>query len=127
MEYLIGVAFTAALIVLAKTVGFEKDRSFYPTILIVIALLYVLFAALDKRIEVIGIEIVIASLFIVSAILGFKKNFLFVSVGIFFHGLFDFAHHLLLENQGVPNWWAGFCAIIDVLLGIYLIFVKERL
>ena len=36
------------------------------------------------------------------------------------HGVFDFFHHSLVENPGVPRWWPGFCLAFDVGLGAYL-------
>ena len=46
VEYLIGVALAAAVAGLATVVGFDRDRSFGPTILIVVASYYVLFAVM---------------------------------------------------------------------------------
>jgi hypothetical protein len=36
------------------------------------------------------------------------------------HGIFDFFHHLLIVNAGVPHWWPGFCMAFDVVAGLYL-------
>jgi hypothetical protein len=44
MEYLIGVVLAVALFALAMVVGFDRDRVFYPMLLIVIASYYILFA-----------------------------------------------------------------------------------
>ena len=33
------------------------------------------------------------------------------------HGVFDFVHHFLIENPGMPRWWPGFCATFDVIFG----------
>jgi hypothetical protein len=49
MEYLIGIGLAVAVAGLAAGVGFDHDRSFAPTILIVIASYYVLFAAIGDR------------------------------------------------------------------------------
>jgi hypothetical protein len=45
MEYLIGLILATVVASLAKVIGFDKERAFYPTVLIVIASYYVLFAA----------------------------------------------------------------------------------
>ena len=37
MEYLIGVTLTLAVAAFAAVVGFDRERAFYPTVLIVIA------------------------------------------------------------------------------------------
>ena len=44
MEYLIGVILTLAVAGFAAVVGFDRERAFYSTVLIVIASYYVLFA-----------------------------------------------------------------------------------
>jgi hypothetical protein len=80
-----------------KFTKFEKDLSFYPTILIVIGLLYVLFAAIDGSGKVILMETIFAVVFAAIAIIGFKKSVKIVGIGIMLHGFFDISHHLLIE------------------------------
>jgi hypothetical protein len=46
MEYLIGVILTLAVAASAFVVGFDRERAFYPTVLIVIASYYALFAVM---------------------------------------------------------------------------------
>jgi hypothetical protein len=46
MEYLIGVMLSLAVVGLATVVGFDRDPTFYPTLLIVIASYYALFAVM---------------------------------------------------------------------------------
>lgn len=36
------------------------------------------------------------------------------------HGLFDFVHHLLIANPGMPPFWPGFCGSVDVALGAWM-------
>ena len=127
MEYLIGLISTVFIVALAKFTKFENDRSFYPTILIVIGLLYVLFAAIDGRTEVVLGESLFAIVFITIAIIGSRKSQIIVGIGIILHGIFDFLHPLFLENKGVPIFWAGFCSAIDVTLGAYVIWAKKRI
>ncbi len=127
MEYIIGVVSAVIIVALAKFTKFERDLSFYPTILIVIGLLYVLFAVIDGRIWVVLFESLFAILFTTIAIIGFKKSEIIVGIGIMLHGFFDISHHLLIENRGVPIFWAGFCLAIDFLLGVYIIFAKNKL
>lgn len=126
MEYLIGVISAVIIALTGKFTKFEKDSSFYPTVLIVIAFLYVLFAVLDGRREVIIVEIVFALVFSLIALIGFKKSELLVGAGIAAHGLFDFFHHLLVNDAGVPGFWPGFCLSIDLLLGLYIVIIKRK-
>ena len=46
MEYLIGVILTLAVAAFAFVAGFDRERAFYPTVLIVIASYYALFAVM---------------------------------------------------------------------------------
>jgi hypothetical protein len=80
----------------------DSDRSFYPTVLIVIASYYVLFAVMGASGQTLLIEIAAASVFLLFVVLGFRKNLWLVSVAIIGHGIFDFVHHLLIENRGYP-------------------------
>jgi len=63
------------------------------------------------------IEIVVASGFLLIAIIGYKRNLWFVAIALVAHGVFDIVHRLLFENRGVPQWWPGFCLVFDVILG----------
>jgi len=61
MEYLVGLALCLAVGGLAVAIGFDRDRAFYPTVLIVIATYYVLFAAMGASARALIMEIVAAS------------------------------------------------------------------
>ena len=126
MEYVIGVLTAVALAVFGRVSGFDKDRSFYPTVLIVIGLLYVLFATLDGRYSVILVEFAFALIFIGAALAGYWKSCLIVAAGIAAHGVFDFVHYLFIEDRGVPIWWPGFCGTVDILLGAFVAFFVCR-
>jgi len=120
MEYLIGFMLSLLVAGSATIVGFERDRAFYPTVLIVIASYYVLFAVMGASERTLVTEIVVASAFLLLAVLGFKRNLWLVVTAIVGHGIFDFVHHLFIENPGVPRWWPGFCLAFDVIFGASL-------
>lgn len=120
MEYVVGILGAVVLAIFARVSGFERDRSFYPTVLIVIGFLYVLFAAIDGRTSVLLIEGAFALFFSVVAVAGFANSCRIVGAGIAGHGVFDFLHQFFVQNAGVPVWWPGFCGTIDILLGLYV-------
>jgi len=120
MEYLIGSLLSVAVAGLAVAIGFDRERAFYPTVLIVVASYYVLFAAAGASTRTLLIEIAVAIGFLILALIGFKKSLWIVSVGLVGHSAFDFVHHFLIFNPGVPHWWPGFCLAFDVVLGIWL-------
>ena len=117
MEYLIGAALSLAVAALAYIVGFDRERAYYSTALIVIASFYVLFAAMAASGRILITEIIFACGFLLFAVLGFKRNLWLVAIALVGHGVFDFFHHLLIQDPGVPHWWPGFCGIFDVIFG----------
>jgi len=117
MEYLIGLFLSLAVTGFAITTGLDRDRAFYPTVAIVVASYYVLFAAMAASGRALVPEIAVASGFLLLATIGYKRSLWFVAIAIAGHGVFDLVHHLLIENPGVPRWWPGFCAAFDVILG----------
>ena len=120
MEYLIGLILSLAVAGLATVAGFDRERAFYPTVLIVIASYYVLFAAMGASGHTLIIEIAAASGFLLVAVLGFRRSLWFVVAALIGHGVFDFVHRFCIDNPGVPHWWPGFCLAFDVLLGAFL-------
>jgi hypothetical protein len=120
MEYLVGILLSVATIVFAAAVGFARERSFYSTVLIVVATYYILFAVMGASGRILVIEIVIASGFILFALLGFKGNFWLVAAALMGHGIFDFIRPSVIANPGVPRWWPGFCMAFDVIFGGWL-------
>ena len=120
MEYLIGVILSLAVAGFATVIGLDRERAFYPTVLIVIASYYVLFAVMGASRRTLVIEIVVASGFLLCGVLGFKRNLWFAVGAIIGHGVFDFVHHWFIENPGVPHWWPGFCLTFDAIVGVWL-------
>src|SRR5450432_1602635 len=120
MEYPIGVVLAALVCALAMLTGFDRGRVFYPTLLMVIATYYILFAVMGNSAQALTIESLVASSFLVVAVAGFKKNLWLVVAALAGHGVFDFIHHLFIQNPGVPVWWPGFCLAFDILAGGFL-------
>jgi hypothetical protein len=121
----IGVLLAVGIAALAKFTRFDEDRSFYSTILVIVASYYVLFAVLDSSAHALVWELVIAVAFSTVAITGALFLPTLVGIGIIAHGLFDLVHDGLIANSGVPTWWPSFCASIDVVLGLWVIIVTR--
>jgi hypothetical protein len=120
VEYLIGLILSVAVAGFATAIGFDRERAFYPTVLIVIASYYVLFAVMGGSSRALLVEIIVATGFLVFAVIGFKRSLWFAVAAIVGHGVFDFVHHWFVDNPGVPVWWPGFCLTFDVVLGVWL-------
>ena len=74
MEYLIGVGLAVLVCAFAALVGFDRDRVFYPTVVIVNATYYILFAVMGSSIPALMVESLITCVFAALAVAGFKKN-----------------------------------------------------
>ncbi|MFN0169984.1 MAG: hypothetical protein ACKV22_26470 [Bryobacteraceae bacterium] len=121
MEYLIGgVLAAAACVVFGMLAGFDRERVFYPMMLPPIATYYILFAAMGGSTSALTIESLVACVFLTVAVVGFRKNLWLIVAALVGHGVFDFFHHLIIQNPGVPVWWPGFCMSFDVLAGGFL-------
>jgi hypothetical protein len=64
LEYLIGLILSVAAAGFATAIGLERERASYPTVLIVIASYYVLFAGMGVSSRALLVEIVVASGFL---------------------------------------------------------------
>jgi len=115
MEYAIGIALALVTVGMGRAAGFDRERSFYPLVLIVIASYYVLFATMAAtRGPVLFTEIIVATGFTLCAVIGYRTAPWIVVAGLAGHGLFDLIHSRLVDNPGVPRWWPGFCLTFDL-------------
>jgi hypothetical protein len=123
---LIGAVLALAIGLFATFVGLDRDRAFYPTVMIVIALLYALFAVMGGSVHALAVESVFIVAFVAAAIAGFKRSLWLVAAALVAHGVFDFFRGGLIENPGVPAWWPQFCLAYDVVAGAYLALLLSR-
>ncbi len=126
MAYLIGILLATLVCAFAMLAGFDRERVFYPMLLAVIATYYILFAAMGSSTSALMIEFLVAVAFWAVSVVGFKKNLWWVVAALAGHGVFDFFHHLLIQNPGVPVWWPGFCLAFDVLANGFLAVLLMR-
>src|SRR6476469_11283230 len=119
MNYLIGVLLALASVVMASVVGFDR-RTFYATVLIVVATYFVLFAVRSGVMRAVVLESAVMGLFIVLAAVGNRRSIWIVVAGLAAHGLSDFVHGAVIANPGTPAWWPGFCASYDIAAAIAL-------
>jgi hypothetical protein len=114
MPYVVGVLLSLSVAMFARRVGFDRDRAFYPTVLIVIASYYVLFAAMSGSVHTVLLESVMMVGFSIAAVVGFKSSAWIVVGGLAGHGIFDALHSNIPANSGVPTWWPAFCLAYDL-------------
>jgi hypothetical protein len=126
MEYLVGIAIALGVSLSATLIGFDRDRAFYPILLIVIVSYYGLFAAMGGSVKVLLIETLFITAFTGVAIIGLKRNLWFVVGALMVHGVFDFFHNHLIHNPGVPVWWPMFCLSYDTMAAVYLAWLLKK-
>lgn len=126
MEYLVGISLALVVSLWATLVGLDKDRAFYPTVLLVIASYYNLFAVIGGSTEALIVESLVMAIFVCATVLGFKRNLWIVVVALFAHGVLDFFHGQLIVNPGVPVWWPMFCLSYDLVAATYLAWLLTR-
>jgi hypothetical protein len=114
MEFIVGAAIALFVCGAAAALGMDRDRVFYPNVVMVTATYYVLFAVIDGRPGVLWSETSIAAVFIVLAVAGFRRSPWLVVLALLAHGVMDCFHDELVHNAGVPGGWPGFCLTFDL-------------
>jgi hypothetical protein len=114
MEYVVGISLALVFCAAAAALGMDRERVFYPAVVMAVASYYLAFAVVDGRNGVMLAEVAIAAVFIAGAVAGFKLNPWIAVVALGGHGVMDGLHHHLVHNTGVPQVWPGFCMSFDV-------------
>jgi hypothetical protein len=117
---LVGALLAFAVGLFATVTRLDRDRAFYPTVTIVVASYYALFAAIGAPTSALVLESVAGTVFLVVAVSGFRSSLWVVVLALAAHGVFDLVHGRVISNPGVPFWWPGFCLTYDVTAAAYL-------
>ena len=122
LPLIVGIIMAIIVAIVSRVTKFDKDRSYFATLLIVIAN-YILFSFISF--EAIITEILIASVFSVIALAGALRWPTLLGVGNLLHGVFDYVHLNFINNSGVPEWWPAFCGGFDIVLGLWVIYLVQ--
>lgn len=123
MEYIVGITLALLFCAAAAGLGMDRERAFYPAVLIAVASYYLAFAVVDGRHEIMLSEIAIAAVFIAAAVAGVKRSPWIAVVALGGHGVMDAFHHHVVHNTGVPQAWPGFCMTFDVTAAAFVALV----
>lgn len=126
MPYLIGIVLALAVCIFALLTGLDRGRVFYATLVLVVAHYYILFAVMGASSTVMLAESVAASVFFILAVIGYRTSPWIIATALVGHGVYDFFHHHMIHNYGVPTWWPAFCMSFDVLAGAFLAVLLVR-
>jgi len=116
----IGACLALVVGVFATAVRLDRDRAFYPTVMIVIASLYALFAVMGASTRALVLESLVGAAFVLAAVSGFRSSLWVVVAALAAHGIFDLVHGAAISNPGVPSWWPEFCLTYDITAAAYL-------
>lgn len=120
MALLVGALLALAVGLLATVTRLDRDRAFYPTVTIVVASYYALFAVMGASTNALVLESVAGLVFLVVAVSGFRSSLWVVVLALAAHGVLDLVHGRVISNPGVPAWWPAFCLTYDVTAAAYL-------
>jgi hypothetical protein len=120
MALLVGALLAFAVGLFATVSGLDRDRAFYPTVAIVVASYYSLFAVMGASTRALVLESLLAGAFLAVAVLGFRSSLWIVVIALGAHGAFDLVHDTVISNPGVPRWWPAFCLTYDATAAGYL-------
>ena len=120
MALLVGVVLALAVGLFARAVELDRDRAFYPTVTIVVASYYTLFAIMGGTRLTVVAESLVGAVFAVVAVVGFRSSLWLVVGALCAHGVFDLVHGKLISNPGVPSFWPAWCLAYDVMAGGFL-------
>jgi hypothetical protein len=126
MDYAIGIALALIVACFGRVTRFDRDRAFYPTMAIIVASYYVLFAVMGGSRHTLVVESIVMIVFVVVAVIGFKFNLWLVVACLAAHGVFDAFHSLVATNPGVPQWWPAFCLTFDAGVAVFLAWLLMR-
>jgi uncharacterized membrane protein HdeD (DUF308 family) len=97
-------------------------------ILIAIAFIYVGFALKENPTSLIMLEISMAVMLFFLAVIGYIQKTALLGYGIIFHGIWDILHHNgWFVHTDVPAYWPVFCMTIDLVYGVYLLYIFKKL
>lgn len=123
MEYIVGITLALFFCAAAAALGMDRERVFYPAVVMAVASYYLAFAVADGRSGVMLAEVAIAAVFIAGAVAGFKLSPWIAVVALSGHGVMDGFHHHFVHNTGVPQAWPGFCMSFDVTAAAFVAWV----
>lgn len=126
MPYLIGMLLAVGVAVFGRYARFDRDRAFYPTVAIVVASYYVLFAAMSGSVQAVVMESAVMLVFVAASVAGFRSSPWIIVVALAGHGVFDAFHDHLIVNAGVPVWWKAWCGAYDVVAAAGLAWLLRR-
>lgn len=129
IEALIGIAVGMLTIVLARII--RGQHWLYSIGLLTLPSLYALFAlhageqSVGIKEMLYGVPFVVVGL--IFAFVSVRQSAIIVGAFWILHGLYDLTHNQFIMNDGVPIWYPVFCFSVDVVIGVYLLWLSQHI
>jgi hypothetical protein len=129
IEALIGVSVGVLTIGVARLI--RGERWLYALGLLTLPSLYANFAlqagepAVGVKEMVYGIPFIAAGL--VFAFVSVRQSAVVVGAFWILHALWDLTHSQFFTNAGVPGWYPVFCFSVDIVVGVYVLWLSRRI
>lgn len=119
----LGIAFTLPTILLFRRSDIENWA--WPFFLGLLPVFYMLFGMLALDGRAILLEFLVGIPYFILGLLLWKKvsrsAVAILGMAWLSHGFYDYFHDLLFINSGVFAWYPVFCAVVDIIVGLYLL------
>ena len=127
-EIISGIVVAVAIIIISRLVArFFSTKLFAATVLVAIAFIYVGFSLKENPVNAIILESAMALVFYFLALIGYTRNPSLIAYGIILHGVWDILHHQsCLVKTDVAAYWPLFCLIVDIIDGVYFLYIFNR-
>lgn len=118
----------AVIVVLRfKSRQLEDTTWAYPILLASFPVYYWVFAVYASDYRALLIEFVASVGFLAITYVAYNyrsfATLMLLAIGYVAHAVYDIYHDALFINRGVPAWWPEFCGAVDVLIGVYMIYL----
>ena len=119
--YIFGTLTGLLLIVLISFFPDQISLDIFACLLAFIAAIYIGFVLQSKSLKDKILEWIVASSFLILAVIGRTFSPTILAMGYLFHGFWDMIHHPKGIKTEIPVWYPAFCITIDWVIGIYIV------
>lgn len=127
---LIGVATAYFIVRSFSRKSFNNKVRAYSFLLFTFPLYYFVFALYAGDYQALPLELLFSVVFFASALIALETEpfwqMLILAIGYLLHGFYDVLHDTAFVNLGTPTWWPEFCGSVDLLLGVYLLYLGYK-
>ncbi len=125
--FVVGIIIAVVVIIRFRKTKLERKVWVYPLLIATFPVYYWVFAIYGSDMSALYKEVLVGIVFIGLAFLAIKINrktgLVLLSAACILHGVYDVGHDRIFINSGTPTWWPEFCGAIDILIGIYLLYL----